>query len=57
MFIFKSILFTSIYYQNVDLQEIKPDVAEYQLEHGRCRGCEKRRSSKFQNELNEQNVG
>lgn len=34
-------------YQKVDLPEIKPYVVEYQLEHGRCRKCEKRRSSKL----------
>ncbi|MFP3019759.1 MAG: transposase, partial [Wolbachia sp.] len=34
-------------HQKVDLQEIKPYVVEYQLEHGRCRKCGKRRSSKL----------
>ncbi len=34
-------------YQRVDLPEIKPYVVEYQLEHGRCRKCGKRRSSKL----------
>lgn len=34
-------------HQKVDLSEIKPYVVEYQLEHGRCRKCGKRRSSKL----------
>ncbi|EAL58547.1 transposase, degenerate, partial [Wolbachia endosymbiont of Drosophila ananassae] len=34
-------------HQKVDLPEIKPYVVEYQLEHGRCRRCGKRRSSKL----------
>ncbi|WP_353279066.1 IS66 family transposase [Wolbachia endosymbiont (group B) of Longitarsus flavicornis] len=34
-------------HQNVDLPKIKPYVVEYQLEHGRCRKCGKRRSSKL----------
>ncbi|GFY65304.1 transposase IS66 family protein [Trichonephila inaurata madagascariensis] len=34
-------------HQKVDLPEIKPYVVEYQLEHGRCRKCGKRRSSKL----------
>ncbi len=34
-------------HQKVDLQEIKQYVVEYQLEHGRCRKCEKRRSSRL----------
>ncbi|UJQ21340.1 IS66 family transposase [Wolbachia endosymbiont of Delia radicum] len=32
-------------HQKVDIPEIKPYVVEYQLEHGRCRKCGKRRSS------------
>lgn len=34
-------------HQKVDLPGIKPYVVEYQLEHGRCRKCGKRRSSKL----------
>ncbi len=34
-------------HQKVDFPEIKPYVVEYQLEHGRCRKCGKRRSSKL----------
>ncbi len=34
-------------YQKVDLPEIKPYVVEYQLEHGRCCKCGKRKSSKL----------
>ena len=34
-------------HQKVDLPEIKPYVVEYQLGHGRCRKCGKRRSSKL----------
>ncbi len=34
-------------HQKVDLPEIKPYVVEYQMEHGRCRRCGKRRSSKL----------
>ncbi|GFY65205.1 transposase, degenerate [Trichonephila inaurata madagascariensis] len=36
-----------IHLKKVDLPEIKPYVVEYQLEHGRCRKCGKRRSSKL----------
>ncbi|WCR53042.1 MAG: hypothetical protein PG981_000064 [Wolbachia endosymbiont of Ctenocephalides orientis wCori] len=32
-------------HQKVDLPEIKPYVIEYQLEHGRCCKCGKRKSS------------
>ncbi len=35
-------------HQKVDLPEIKPYVVEYQLEHGRCKKCGKRKSSKLQ---------
>lgn len=34
-------------HQKVDLPEIKPYVVEYQLEHGRCKKCGKRKSSKL----------
>lgn len=34
-------------HQKVDIPEIKPYVVEYQLEHGRCKKCGKRRSSKL----------
>lgn len=34
-------------YQKVDLPEIKPYVVEYQLEHGHCCNCGKRKSSKL----------
>lgn len=34
-------------YQKVDLPEIKPYVVEYQLQHGRCSKCGKRKSSKL----------
>jgi hypothetical protein len=34
-------------HQKVDLPEIKPYVVEYQLEHGRCRKCGKRKSSEL----------
>lgn len=34
-------------HQKVDLPEIKPYVIEYQLEHGRCKRCGKRSSSKL----------
>jgi len=32
-------------HQKIDLPQIKPYVVEYQLEHGRCRKCGKRRNS------------
>lgn len=38
-------------HQRVDLPEIKPYVVEYQLEHGRCRKCRKRKSSKLPKEV------
>lgn len=34
-------------HQKVDIPEIKPYVVEYQLEHGRCKKCGKRSSSKL----------
>ncbi|GFQ76690.1 IS66 family transposase [Trichonephila clavata] len=34
-------------HQKVDLPEVKPYVVEYQLEHGRCKKCGKRKSSKL----------
>lgn len=34
-------------HQKVDLLEIKPYVLEYQLEHGRCHKCGKRKTSKL----------
>ncbi|MFP3024743.1 MAG: transposase, partial [Wolbachia sp.] len=34
-------------HQKVDLPEIRSYVVEYQLEHGRCRKCGKRKSSKL----------
>ncbi|GFQ89144.1 initiation-control protein YabA [Trichonephila clavata] len=34
-------------HQKVDLPEIRSYVVEYQLEHGRCKKCGKRRSSKL----------
>lgn len=37
----------SYIHQKVDLPEIKPYVVEYQLEHGHCRRCGKRRSSRL----------
>jgi transposase len=38
-------------HQKVDLPEIKPYVVEYQLEHGRCRKCGKRKSSELPREV------
>jgi transposase len=35
------------YIQRIDLPEIKPHVIEYQLEHGHCNKCKKRKSSKL----------
>lgn len=34
-------------HQKVDIPEIRPYVVEYQLEHGRCKKCGKRRSGKL----------
>lgn len=34
-------------HQKVDIPEVKPYVVEYQLEHGRCKKCGKRKSSKL----------
>jgi transposase len=44
-------------HQKVDLPEIKPYVVEYQLEHGRCRKCGKRKSSKLPREVTSDTFG
>lgn len=44
-------------HQKVDLPEIKPYVIEYQLEHGRCKRCGKRKSSKLPKEVTPDTFG